>query len=215
MNRRVPGFTLLQLLVVMVILTVASALLVTLWPRARMSANRGNSGAALKQLVTHESIWRSQDTDGNGAADYWTRDVAAFHCIHDTRGKAVQYIDLAFARSDKAPALAYPELGGVVSSKQGYYHQAMRIDSNGRPYVDPSLAPPRAGNAPSGPCTNARGFGFVSFPGVYNADGVLMFMVNEDGVVWQKDAGAAAPPPLDRRQAAPERPASGWTQYGG
>ena len=215
MNTRRAGFSPLQLLAVMTILSVVIGLAITLWPRVRMSANRSNAGAALKQLCTHQAVWRSLDTDGNGMVDYWTRDVAAFHALHDRAGKAVMYIDLAFARADKAPARAYPELGGVISAKQGYFFQAMTTDASGRPYVDSALPPPRAGNAPAVPCTNARKFGFVQYPGVYNSDGVLIFMVSEDGVVWQKDLGAVSSPPLDRQQAAPERPASGWSLFGG
>ena len=215
MNTRRAGFSPLQLLAVMTILSVVIGLAITLWPRVRMSASRSNEGAALKQLCRQQSVWRSQDTDGNGVADYWTRDVAAFHALHDRAGKAVAYFDLSFARADKAPAQAYLELGGISGPKQGYFFQAMLTAPSGRPYVDSSLPPPRAGNAPSGPCTNAREFGFVSFPDVYNSDGVQIYMVGEDGVVWQKDLGPAAPPPLDRRQTAPERPASGWTQFGG
>lgn len=214
MNRRPPAFTLLQLLVVMAILSVLAALLTVWLGRSRITRSSSNAGGALKQLVTYEAVWRSQDTDRNGLADYWTRDVAGFHCVHDVNGKAVMLIDLAFARADKAPAMAYRELGGVTSAKLGFFFRAMTKDQDGMPYLQAGLPTPKARNAPSGVCTNQNRFGFVNFPQVYNSNGILMFMVNEDGVVWQKDTGSAAPV-LDRSTAAPPGSDSTWAQFGG
>ena len=32
-------------------------------------------------------------------------------------------------------------------------------------------------------------FSFTSVPAAYNTDGVLQYIVNQDGVIWQKDVG--------------------------
>jgi hypothetical protein len=34
-----------------------------------------------------------------------------------------------------------------------------------------------------------RGFAFVAYPAEYRSSGVMTFLVNEDGVVYQKDLG--------------------------
>jgi hypothetical protein len=35
----------------------------------------------------------------------------------------------------------------------------------------------------------AEGFAFVAYPAEYRSSGVMTFIVNEDGVVYQKDLG--------------------------
>lgn len=217
------GFTLLQLMVVMVILSVLAALLLTSRPRMRMSRNINNAGAALKQLVTHESVWRVTDMDKNGVSDFWTRDVAGFHCVHDAAGKPVALIDLALAKSDKAPGKAYPELNALrTGTKFGYVFQTMIVDQDGRPYIqvrlsnpsNTSMPLPTAGNAPPGFCTHETRFGFTSYPVKYGADGDRMFMVGEDGVVWPKDSGGG-PPVLNRSRGAPPGSDVEWGMWGG
>ena len=37
-----------------------------------------------------------------------------------------------------------------------------------------------------------RGFAFLAFPAEYRRSGVMTFMINQDGVVVQKDLGANA-----------------------
>jgi hypothetical protein len=93
----------------------------------------------------------------------------------------------------------------------GYYYQAMRIDQDGQPYVLASAPLPRANNAPPGACTNPRRFGFTAFPRRQAYDGRLVFMVNEDGVVWLNRSGDG-PPELDRSKAAPPGSDTTWAQ---
>ena len=35
----------------------------------------------------------------------------------------------------------------------------------------------------------AEGFGFLAYPAEYRSSGVMTFIVNEDGVVYQRDLG--------------------------
>ena len=54
-----------------------------------------------------------------------------------------------------------------------------------------------------------NGFALLAYPSAYGASGVMTFMVNQDGVVWQRDLGA------DTAQAAPAiqqfNPDNSWT----
>jgi len=54
-----------------------------------------------------------------------------------------------------------------------------------------------------------NGFAWLAYPSAYGASGVMTFMVNQDGVVWQRDLGA------DTAQAAAAitqfNPDSSWT----
>src|SRR5688572_22638519 len=98
MKRSDKGFTLIELMIVVAIIAIIAAIAIPSLLRSKMSANQGNAGAALKSLVTHESVWRAQDVDRNTIADYWSKDIAGFHCALDAAGKSVGLIDLAFAR---------------------------------------------------------------------------------------------------------------------
>lgn len=214
MRRADSGFSLLDWALVLAGLALVATLAVVCWPRARIVHYSGNAMAGLKQLTSHEASWKQLDYDGNGRMDYWTRDVASFRCVHDATGRPLAIIDRAFAHADKAPGMAYPELAGLCAPKQRMYFQAMTTDQEGQRYVDSRLPLPKAKNVPAGPCTNASRFGFTYFPAVYGSDGVLGFIVNEDGIIWQKDLGTSAPV-LDRKAAAPEARYSGWAQFGG
>ena len=219
---KMPGMDGLELLrrlheidptVVLVIMTGYVVLVVQFQNRARGGSNYLNAGSWLKQLATHEAVWRTQDTDKNGVADYWTRDVAAFHAIHDANDRAVAFIDLAFALADRAPGMAYPELRGVAAPRQGYWFRAMVEDQDRAPYIDYRQPVPRAMNCPGGQCTNAWRFGFTAWPKVTDEAGGLHFMIAEDGVVWQK--GIEGEPVLRRALAAPPGADAMWSQFGG
>jgi hypothetical protein len=209
------GFTLLQLLMVMTILTLLAAMSVVAMTRVRMTGHRSHPGAMLRVLATHEELWVREDLDGNGLADYWARDVAGMHAVHGKDGQPVWLIDLASARADVTPARDYPELGGTKSPKGGaFFLESMKVDPDGKSYVDASLPAPTAKNCPPGPCTNRSRFGFTAYPSSVglrdgDEDYHFVYVVGEDGVVWRKDTGVPLPV-LDRRDAAPGA-SGGWT----
>jgi hypothetical protein len=35
----------------------------------------------------------------------------------------------------------------------------------------------------------AGGFALLAYPAIYGASGIMTFMINQDGVVWQRDLG--------------------------
>jgi hypothetical protein len=55
----------------------------------------------------------------------------------------------------------------------------------------------------------AHGFGLLAYPSAYGTSGVMTFMVNEDGVVWQRDLGADTPQSAAAIQQF--NPDSSWT----
>jgi hypothetical protein len=58
---------------------------------------------------------------------------------------------------------------------QGYYFQILKGEGHGRSYVV------------DGKMT--RGFAFVAYPAEYRSSGVMTFVVNQDGIVYEKDLG--------------------------
>jgi hypothetical protein len=43
---------------------------------------------------------------------------------------------------------------------------------------------------PDSPWKMTRGFAFVAYPAEYRSSGVMTFIVNQDGIIYEKDLGA-------------------------
>lgn len=151
--------------------------------RARLAANEISAQAALKQLVSTEGVWRQIDADRNGCQDYWTRDVAAFYYCKDASGNALKFIDIALAKSDKLGLSNYVE--ATPLDKSGYWLRVMKADESGQAY-----ASDEDGDGLS--YTNGGKYAFCAFPYEYGKTGLDTFIVNEEGVVYQKDLGPGA-----------------------
>jgi hypothetical protein len=54
------------------------------------------------------------------------------------------------------------------------------------------------------------GFAFVAYPAEYRSSGVMTFIVNEDGVVYEKDLGKKTD--AVARSMKEYNPSSGWQQ---
>jgi prepilin-type N-terminal cleavage/methylation domain-containing protein len=211
MKRRDKGFTLIELMIVVAIIAIIAAIAIPSLLRSKMSANHSNAGAALKSLVTQEGIWRSQDIDQNGVADYWVADVAGFHGAKDAAGNFVKLIDVAFANADVNLNAAYNFTGQALATtpKQGYTYFGNLVVGNSQP--------PLVGGGHNLPASDLHtsAFAFCSVPATYNTDGVLTFLVAQDGVVWQLDRGnqanitSASPDIADPAGQAPP-----WGQFG-
>lgn len=187
------GFTLVELMIVVLIIAIIAGIAIPSLLRARMSANHSNAGAAVKSLVSQEAIWRSQDIDKNGCSDYWVRDVRAFYAAKDAAGNLVKMIDAAFANADQAASKLY-----------GYSGEAPLTGSAKQGYLFSAIAGSRVGDSSTGAdastgldttVTNmhASQFSFTAVPAAYNSDGTLQFIVNQDGVIWQVDRGNNTP----------------------
>jgi prepilin-type N-terminal cleavage/methylation domain-containing protein len=217
MKRPDKGFTLIELMIVIAMISILVALAVPGLIRSKMSANHSNAGAALKSLVTQEAIWRSQDIDRNGVSDYWVADVRAFYGAKNAAGTFIKLIDLAFANADQARAAAYGYTGENATSapKQGFKFQAIASFLTAANSAVPGTGANGSPNLAAVKLDTAA-YGFTATPGTYNTDGVLQFIVNQDGVIWQRDCGnntvqATFPSnPADTSQAG-----GAWSQFGG
>jgi prepilin-type N-terminal cleavage/methylation domain-containing protein len=213
MERTDRGFTLVELMIVVTIIAIIASIAIPSVLRSRMSANHSNAGAALKTLVTQETIWRSLDIDKNGCADYWVRDLRAMYAAKAGAGSYVKLIDVAFANADmSAPAL------------YGYSGEAPLTGTAKHDYLYGSIAGNRVGNSVVGADastgldttpTNMHTslYGFTAVPATYNTGCVLQFIVNQDGVIWQKDVGTGTP--VAAYPAAPNSASPPWAQFGG
>jgi type IV pilus assembly protein PilA len=220
MKRSDKGLTLIELMIVVAIIAIIAAIAIPSLLRSKMSANHSNAGAALKSLVTQESIWRSQDIDRNGVSDYWVADVRAFYGATDASGKSIKLIDMAFANADTAPGKTYGYTGEFATTatakapKQGYLFGAIASFLTAANSAVPSTGTPSC-NLPASKLDTAA-FGFTATPGTYNTDGVLQFIVNQEGVIWQRDCGnntLQATFPAD--PGSTTQTGGAWSQFGG
>jgi len=126
----------------------------------------------LQIIKIAEESFKTSDSDANGVADYWTRDVAGLFALKDKSGQPLMLLDAATAGADPEGATRY---GLPVVPKNGYFFKMMVGDPDGEAYQKDDGK------------TNKTRFGVVAWPAVPGATGRLTFIVNESGKVWKKD----------------------------
>jgi hypothetical protein len=142
---------------------------------------RGPGGVAGNEMIAEVSLqfvrnaqetFKASDSDANGAADYWTRDVAGLHALKDRSGQAIFLLDPATAAADPDGA---PRYNLSLAPKNGYFYKMMVSDPDGEVYqkVDGK--------------TNKAKYGVVAWPAVYGATGKFTFITSEAGKTWKKD----------------------------
>jgi hypothetical protein len=177
------------------IIGIVAAIVIPNVLTGRMSANEAMATANLKQLCSSEAAWRQQDADGNGIKDYWTYDVSCLHRMYrlDNTTK-INLIDLSLARADSNSAVdnlfgAKPAIESWSSgptqmtfeTKGGYYYQAMKTDETETPYNQNEVGENKIKAA------NETKFAFIAYPSNYGRDGVSIYIVNEQGIVYRTD----------------------------
>jgi hypothetical protein len=149
----------------------------------RMNSHGGAGGIAGNEMIAEVSLqfirnaeetFRNSDSDGNGVADYWTRDVAGLHSLKDRSGQAIFLLDPATAAADPDGA---PRYNLAPAPKNGYFYKMMVSDPDGEVYQKDDGK------------TNKNRYGVVAWPAVPGATGRFTFITNEAGKVWKKDTG--------------------------
>lgn len=148
---------------------------------SRMGGDGAPGGVAGNEMMAEFSLqfirnaqetFKNSDSDANGAADYWTRDVAGLHSLKDRSGQAIFLLDPQTAAADPDGAARY---GLSAAPKNGYFYKMMTGDQDGEVYqkVDGK--------------TNKTRYGVVAWPAVAGATGRFTFITNESGKIWKKD----------------------------
>jgi prepilin-type N-terminal cleavage/methylation domain-containing protein len=189
------GFTLIELMIVVAIIAVIAAIAIPSLLRARQAANETNAASACKGMASHQAVFRRTDADGNGVQDYWTADVAAFYAMLDGDGNLLKYIDVGLAKADFLPSafaaflygMTYPAgpIGGPTNAvpKAGYFYLRMWWDEMGTPYAWDTSPHDGIFN----PFNSKSDWALCAFPASYNKDGIRVFIVNSEGVVYGAD----------------------------
>ncbi|MBI3269521.1 MAG: DUF2950 family protein [Planctomycetes bacterium] len=202
---RAGGFTLVEIMLVVVVLGVVLAISVPSFLRSRVVAHEASAASTLRNLVTAESAWRQNDVDRNGIADYWTADLSGFYRMEVSpagSGQFMSIVDEAVAAADDnkesggaaVAGMVLPETGQPGASLLGFVRNAPRTGYFYRALVsDLSVAP--AGVYRADPDGNTQDwsstsrFGYQARPDVYGTNGINTILINESGVAYLQDFG--------------------------
>ncbi len=147
---------------------------------------------SLQFIRQAEDTFKNSDSDANGVADFWTRDVAGLYGLKDRSGQAIFLLDPATAAADPEGASRY---GLTPAPKNGYFYRMLVTDPDGETYQKDDRK------------THKTRYGVVSYPAAYGATGRFTFITNEAGKTWKKDTMGK---PVDRWPGK-DPAADGWT----
>jgi hypothetical protein len=147
-----------------------------------VAGNELLAAVSLQLLRQAQETFKNSDSDRNGVADYWTRDVAGLWGLKDAAGQPIFLVDPALAQSDPDGAERY---GLGQNPRSGYHVKAMVTDADGEPYAKDD---DKDGSA----FTNKARWAVTAWPALYGGSGRMTFIVGQDGKVWKKDTQGKA-----------------------
>jgi hypothetical protein len=153
----------------------------------RIGANENEAIKVLHAYIDAQRQYASRDRDHDGLREYAQK-------LASTPGKQ----DGLYWRTDENSGEEESPFGPLVAASSEYLKGHAAGDPY-RGYVFRILT--RQGkNAPGGAFSYVinghmlAGFAMVAYPAHYGTSGVMTFVVNNNGVIYQKDRGAHAPP---------------------
>lgn len=154
----------------------------------RVGRNELDTIQTLLAVVDAQRLFASKDPDGNGVADY----AARFISMPGKKDGLYWATKEGEAQSPLGPLIGEAASQGYAPKTQpakaqpyrGYYYRMMTRQGKDAPggAYDYKVKDKLFG-----------GFAVVAYPSNYGVSGVKTFIVNHDGVVYEKDLGAATP----------------------
>jgi hypothetical protein len=145
--------------------------------RGGVAQNEMMAEMGLQFIRQAQETFKNSDSDRNGAADFWTRDVAGLYALKDSSGQAIFLLDPPTAQADPEGAARH---GLALAPKNGYFYRMMVTDPDGEVYQKDD---DKDGSA----FTHASRYGVAATPAQYGATGRFTFITNETGKAWKKD----------------------------
>ena len=151
----------------------------------RVGTNENDAIDTLHGLVDAQHDYASEPRDGDKAKHY------ASKFLSDEGKRNGLYWKTS---DDEAPSPIGPQI--VAAAGKGYnFQQGQQAPFHGYYFRILTKQGPAAKGGARDYIVNgklARGFAFVAYPAEYRNSGVMTFIVNQDGVVFQKDLGSGA-----------------------
>jgi prepilin-type N-terminal cleavage/methylation domain-containing protein len=124
MRKRVLGFTLIELMIVIAIIAIIAAIAIPGLLRARMSANEGSASASLRSLASAQASFakaNSVDQDNDGQGEYGTlNELTGQAAVRKTGGQKIAIGDMSVAMT--ATAVTSSDTISGLAAKSGYYY---------------------------------------------------------------------------------------------
>jgi prepilin-type N-terminal cleavage/methylation domain-containing protein len=173
------GFTLIELMIVVAIIAIIAAIAIPSLIRSRMAANEVSAVASCKEFGEAESIYRRTDFDNDGLLEYAQSLQGNFSLLERTAGaRDLGFVDISMAYAEGNPLVAQAKAGYVfrVLTSQG-----PAAEGGAQNYLTPN---PRGGGT-----SMTVGFSLCAIPDSYDGTGRNSFIINQNGVVYQRDRG--------------------------
>jgi len=214
MASRQQGFTVMEILIVVVVIGIIAALAIPGMISSQRSSYERNSSTSLKTICVAEADFKANDRDSNKINDYWTADVKGLYTMTSlqTPGNAggtvdppLRLIDMTLAAAD-ADGVTAPAGGentnitayGVQANKGGYWYCALTLDDSAQG-AEATYKQDTGGILDMGSVHNLHRYGFITFPESMSY-GKFAYIVNENGAVFRSSLsanirlGTAVPP---------------------
>jgi hypothetical protein len=148
------------------------------------SASEQRAIAAMKMLLTVQKLVRQADLDRNGAADFWTGDIAGLYGLRKEDGSPVQQIPRSLAQADAEPLKAWDSVGDTGTPYHGYLFQVVSRQVDDTPYRLDEDGDGRK-------TTHTSKFAICARPAAWGKDGIFTFILDESGTLWARDNAGA------------------------
>lgn len=197
---RSRGFTLVELMVVVMIIAILAGVAIPSMIVAMRAANERSASASLKAICAGQADFRSNDRDGNQVQDFWTGNLAGLYGILPVgSSEIIKLIDITLAGADfqyhdSTPSATFGDVGlgevppsefMVVSQKAGFFYKALDTDQDGSPYRMDTFGINSSAGAVGTPNRNLTRFAYVAFPDSFSA-GSHAYFVNESNTVFKR-----------------------------
>lgn len=198
MFRRARGLTMIELMVVVTLISILTAIAVPNFLQAKMAANEMNAIASLRTLAESQSVYKRTDWNSDATFEYALPFTNMhIHMVADGGEKP----DLITEKLAAAHVLGFNGAGNIPD--QGYiYFDNFAYEVSGGSGTGVNLI--SSINA-SGQLTR---FGAHAWPAGYGLVGRNSFAVDDKGVVWQIDVeieDPLAPEPYQQLMFLPPR----------
>lgn len=176
-RRAAGGFTLIELMIVITLISIIASIAIPSLLRARMTANEVACIGGLKAIATNQQIFRRQDhqfdytalglTDKRGVQEYAPR----YWMMQEVDN--MNLVELSLARAN----IAYAGSMGDPAPANGYFYvDVIQTTTDGTNYVN---------------LDSTIRFAVYAAPAQYNLSGRNSFYIDDRGTIYQKDTGTS------------------------